>query len=73
MKQMRVTEMFPDLFDGLPTSTVDRVSSIIGSDQLDGYEPRREDVALLISVDTGRISHEDAIEALKVKFRRISS
>lgn len=64
----QITELFPELFIGVPEAIVCRIQSNIGSARHEGYDPRRPDIEQLIALETGAISHADAIADAKRRF-----
>jgi hypothetical protein len=54
------SERFPDLFDQLTDEQAFRVTQILASSYLEGYEPTRDHVSDLIDVELGRITGDEA-------------
>lgn len=60
---VNVSELYPDLFDGVDEGIRRRVVSNFGSDAHEGWEPNRPDVELMVGYATGRISKAEYMRA----------
>lgn len=58
-----VSELYPDLFEGVDEAVRRRVVSNFGSDAHEGWEPNRPDVELMVGYAVGRVSKAEYLRA----------
>ncbi|GAB2562365.1 antitoxin VbhA family protein [Kribbella endophytica] len=65
----RYARQWPELFEPLDDAQKQRVSDVLASGRLDGWEPDREDVSDLVDRELGRI---DAAEYIRRTIAKVT-
>jgi hypothetical protein len=63
----RYAQRWPDLFEPLDDDQKQRVSDALSNNRLEGWEPRRDDVADLVDRELGRIDTAEYIRRTMAK------